>query len=388
MAFGVVAAAACASGPAGCGGDTSTGTPGPGAIDQPDASVDSPGGGAGASGKDGAPGDGADAKPDQGGGSAGASGKAGASGDSGLDASGGTSGKAGSGGTGGLGGSAGTAGEAGSGAAAGSGGHGGLGGSAGTSGAAGESGGAGAAGSGASGGTGGTAGEAGNGGAAGGGAAGSGAQAGAAGVAGASGSAGEAGTGGAGGSAGSAGQAGSAGAGGATGCSPENGVCIVDSLNGLCKQGVCVSCSDPADDPLCKAAYGGGVNPYLCIGGSCSPGDCRSDANCSGRICGLQKPYFCGPCTADPQCQADPFYGPSTICAIATGTCVSSSCKTPDQKCAANPADVCCAGTSSQFVCVPGDCCTSQQCLAGHLFYYFRKSSHGATNFLHVTVLS
>ncbi len=176
------------------------------------------------------------------------------------------------------------------------------------------------------------------------------------------------GTGGDGGSAGTGGTAGaggSAGSGGATGCTPEDSACVLGSSNGLCKQGACAACTDPGDDATCESAYGSGSNSYLCIEGSCTPGDCRTSADCSGLVCGLQQEHFCGKCSTDQQCQSDPHYGSSTICSVATGTCVSNACNNPHDPCTANPADVCCSvnGTNQ---CISGDCCTSADCSAGY----------------------
>jgi hypothetical protein len=97
----------------------------------------------------------------------------------------------------------------------------------------------------------------------------------------------------------------------------------------------------------------------LCLAGVCTPGDCRTDADCPtmGQICGASQPNTCGGCTHDAQCKADPTYGPGHICKTSTGTCVADACANNNQACAANSADFCCAGH-----CVSGNCCATAQC--------------------------
>ena len=133
--------------------------------------------------------------------------------------------------------------------------------------------------------------------------------------------------------------------------------------------GTCTLCQDPSDDGNCTSAYGNTNNPYICdTAGSCVPGNCHSDANCTaGEICGVTTANTCGTCTADTQCQTDPNYGSGTICNTAngqgtSGQCVSATCANPDHACTANPSDFCCASGGIADTCTPGDCCVSADC--------------------------
>ncbi len=141
----------------------------------------------------------------------------------------------------------------------------------------------------------------------------------------------------------------------------NNAACMPpgENLAGLCKMATCVACTDGSDDAACTGAYGNANTPYLCVGGACVPGNCRADGDCPlGQLCGATTPNLCGKCLGDQQCQADPTYGPGTICNLAAGTCGSSMCALPDDTaCAANAGDVCCNKT-----CVPGACCDSAFC--------------------------
>jgi hypothetical protein len=119
---------------------------------------------------------------------------------------------------------------------------------------------------------------------------------------------------------------------------------------------VCSSCNDPVDDANCKAAY---PPAALCLAGVCAAGNCRVDTDCAtaGEICGAQQPNFCGKCTSDGECHADPTYGPNFICDTAAGTCVSNACTSNDHACPNNAKDFCCA-----LKCVPGNCCVDADC--------------------------
>jgi hypothetical protein len=122
---------------------------------------------------------------------------------------------------------------------------------------------------------------------------------------------------------------------------------------------VCSSCNDPADDANCKAAY---PPAALCLAGSCTPGNCRLDTDCTtGEICGAQQPSFCGKCTDDGQCHADPTYGANDVCNTTTGLCESATTAcvgtANDKVCPANAKDFCCAGK-----CIPGNCCVNADC--------------------------
>ena len=125
-------------------------------------------------------------------------------------------------------------------------------------------------------------------------------------------------------------------------------------------------CGSDAD---CLASMGAG---YICIGGSCMPGNCATDSVCvSGQICGLSTPYTCAPCGQDGDCQLDPSYGPSTICV--NGGCMTGDCHA-DADCTGGKicqAHVCtpCTGTATctnapgygtGYVCVAGGCVKGQ----------------------------
>jgi len=158
---------------------------------------------------------------------------------------------------------------------------------------------------------------------------------------------------------------------------------LFDGSKGLCKSSACAPCVDPTDDAACKSAHGGGTTSYLCVSGACTLAECRTDANCAtagkpGQICGLASANQCGRCTSDAQCKAASGYGTSTICSIATGTCVLAQCgvaattgttTTPNTACSnANPADFCCGAVgTTPGTCVPGNCCTDAQCSTGNV---------------------
>jgi hypothetical protein len=128
-----------------------------------------------------------------------------------------------------------------------------------------------------------------------------------------------------------------------------------NGVNGLCEGGMCSACNDPTDDATCKSAY---PPAALCLAGVCTPGDCRSDADCpAGEICGLTQPNFCGTCTTDSQCKNDPTYGVNDICNTALASCVANMCTKNNTACPVNAGDFCCAGK-----CVPGNCCVTADC--------------------------
>ncbi|MGO9832631.1 MAG: hypothetical protein ACLP1X_00295 [Polyangiaceae bacterium] len=144
-------------------------------------------------------------------------------------------------------------------------------------------------------------------------------------------------------------------------CSVDGTACSLDGGNGLCGAGACGSCSDPSSDSVCSGAYGdGGAGGYICTAGSCVPGNCHTDADCNGGICGFVTAQFCAGCTADSQCQSDVTYGPSTICDTSSKKCVTSACTTVAAACS-NAGDICCPGVSGN-ACVPGNCCSDAQC--------------------------
>jgi hypothetical protein len=151
-----------------------------------------------------------------------------------------------------------------------------------------------------------------------------------------------------------------------TTCTTVGAACDNGGTNGICDGtlncGPCTTVtgdSGTGGDLQCSTAYGGS---QLCIGGSCTAGDCRSNIDCTGNAngsyCGIAAPNFCGKCTSDTQC------GNNEICEILTdggagsGVCVSSSgiCAggSDNIACPLNPNDVCCGS-----VCDPGNCCNN-----------------------------
>src|ERR1019366_4694698 len=111
-------------------------------------------------------------------------------------------------------------------------------------------------------------------------------------------------------------------------------------------------------DTGCTTAYGSGSSPYVCISGSCAPGNCTASSACTAPTptCGVSTPNFCGGRTSDSNCTG------GDICNLkagnaAEGTCVAASAggctvNQSDAVCPLNAADECCAGS-----CYPGNCC-------------------------------
>jgi hypothetical protein len=187
------------------------------------------------------------------------------------------------------------------------------------------------------------------------------------GQAGSSGGAGTGATGGAAGTGGGAGEAGAAGSGGSGGCSADDTPCqTLDARNGICKSGICTSCTDLTDDETCVTVYG---TKHVCESGQCVAGDCHTDADCksAGHVCGTTTPFNCGDCSTDSQCIQSASYGTSYICHSAPGAdqgkCVSSACTTISAVCPANGADFCCgSGNPVVKACVVGICCVNNDC--------------------------
>jgi hypothetical protein len=159
--------------------------------------------------------------------------------------------------------------------------------------------------------------------------------------------------------------------------SPTPVACVnpMTGANDFCSGGgACNACVDITDDSSCAAAYGSGVcglagcvppaDSYLCLAGTCSPGDCRTDGDCAananGPLCGVSTPNFCGKCGTDGQC-ADAF-PTSPVCDIAAGQCVAGTCTphadNPPAVCPANPSDICCSSVCQSAggtnACCPG----------------------------------
>jgi hypothetical protein len=147
---------------------------------------------------------------------------------------------------------------------------------------------------------------------------------------------------------------------GATPCT--NGTaCTLGNTNGVCIGGTCSQCDNgqtsTGSDSTCTTAYGGAsATPYVCIAGSCAPGNCTANSACTAPTptCGFSTPNVCGGCTADSQCPT------GDICVTLTGstqgTCVANTAGgcglSSNVACPDNAADVCCTG-----VCFPGNCC-------------------------------
>jgi hypothetical protein len=172
---------------------------------------------------------------------------------------------------------------------------------------------------------------------------------------------------------------------GSAGCRVDNKSCTVNGHAGLCQGHVCSECADPSDDPNCTAAYGGA---NLCLAGTCTAGDCRTDANCansaSGGICGIPRPNFCGKCTSDQQCAG---ITGKPVCNTTTGQCAPGLCladggsvvaSNPPALCPANSSDVCCASA-----CVPAagafSCCPQDPTDLNARTYCTKKLGSGAT---------
>ena len=138
---------------------------------------------------------------------------------------------------------------------------------------------------------------------------------------------------------------------GSASCAPENGPCSNDGTAGLCRSGSCLPCVDSVDDAACTAAYGGASASYLCLAGICTPGDCRTDADCAsnpnGGLCGVSTPNACGKCVNDQQCAGSTG---GSVCNTGTGQCVVGTCPAEagislggaPAACPINAADICC----------------------------------------------
>jgi hypothetical protein len=108
---------------------------------------------------------------------------------------------------------------------------------------------------------------------------------------------------------------------------------------------------------VCTSAYGG---TQLCLGGVCTPGNCRVPIDCFSHgvnYCGYN---YCGSCISDTQCSGvSPFcdyllpeggLGGHCVAKAGLTACGDAGDNTP---CPANPGDVCCGG-----VCLSGNCCS------------------------------
>ena len=109
---------------------------------------------------------------------------------------------------------------------------------------------------------------------------------------------------------------------------------------------------------------GGGASGTSCIQGVCTPGGCRSSADCNsvaatvGEICGATTANVCGRCTSDAQCQAEASYSTSApICnigyapALPMGARSRVTCALRTRRTSAAPA-----------VAWRGNCCQASDC--------------------------
>lgn len=154
-------------------------------------------------------------------------------------------------------------------------------------------------------------------------------------------------------------------------CTPGSACTTAAGGQGICQSdGVSCGCTDVTDDAACKTLYGGASSsPYLCLSGTCAPGNCRADTDCGGvtknPTCGFSTPNFCGGCAGDGDCSSRSSATP--ICTVATGLCVSAACVPAATgksiSCVSNPADICC-GAAVTGTCASGNCCVDSDCAA------------------------
>ncbi len=142
---------------------------------------------------------------------------------------------------------------------------------------------------------------------------------------------------------------------------PDGAACSTGTGNGTCSGGSCVACTAGAGiNAACTTAYGGASNPYVCVAGSCVPGNCTGSGECTTAgqpTCGFSTPDVCGGCANDSQCPNNDICVTAAFDAGAVqGTCVpkgSGGCPgATASACPANPSDECCGGN-----CVVGNCC-------------------------------
>jgi hypothetical protein len=146
----------------------------------------------------------------------------------------------------------------------------------------------------------------------------------------------------------------------AQGCGADNTACNTGTAAGLCESDECSTCTDVTDDAHCGAAYAGA---YLCVGGACTPGNCRANSDCTanatGPLCGVVTPLMCGKCTNDSQCAGN---AGGAVCNTTSGACVAGTCTATagtiaPAACPVNAADICC-GTTCQPAAGANACCS------------------------------
>jgi hypothetical protein len=146
------------------------------------------------------------------------------------------------------------------------------------------------------------------------------------------------------------------------GACPTGSACSIGAVDGVCVGEACTPCdgggSSAGKDTACTSAYGSGSNPYVCVSGSCAPGNCTAASACAAPTptCGFSTPNFCGGCTSDSECPSGDICNTKASSA-GEGTCVAASvggctANQSDAVCPLNAGDECCSGS-----CYPGNCC-------------------------------
>ncbi len=186
---------------------------------------------------------------------------------------------------------------------------------------------------------------------------------------------------------------GNGGAGGAVGGAAGSGTTCTNSascttsggVTGICSGGTCQGCSA---SPACVTAYGSG---YVCLAssGNCVMGNCSTNGDCNGKICGSN--HTCGACAATSDCTTA--YGTGYICQTSSGTCVQGNCTSNSQCgtgqiCTGNSCvscgtsdSACVTGYGTGYICVSGNCVTGAchsgaQCTNGQIC----NSSHACAS--------
>ncbi|HEY4393475.1 MAG TPA: hypothetical protein VGP64_05415 [Polyangia bacterium] len=196
------------------------------------------------------------------------------------------------------------------------------------------------------------------------------------------------GTGGAAGTTGTGGAAGSSvggvggssvgGVGGSATTCTDGTSCTTSSVaTGVCASGTCGGCTSTT---ACTTAYGTG---YVCLtaSGNCVLGNCATNGDCNGKICGSN--HTCGGCATATDCTTA--YGTGYVCQTSSGKCVQGNCNAngdcgTGQICGAGNTCTSCGTSDSAcstaygngFICVSGNCVTGAchsgaQCATGQI---------------------
>jgi hypothetical protein len=156
-----------------------------------------------------------------------------------------------------------------------------------------------------------------------------------------------------------------------TSCTTSGGV------TGVCASNTCGGCSS---NTACTTAYGTG---YVCLtaSGNCVMGNCATNGDCNGKICGSN--HTCGGCASNAACTAA--YGTGYVCQTSSGTCVQGNCTGNSdcgtgQICGSGNTCTSCGTTDSACVtaygtgyicvsgnCVMGSCHSGAQCQNGQI---------------------